>query len=380
MNIAIIHSTLDFEGGAERTVLNLAREILNLGKNVDVYSISFNKRKCYPELNKNLNIYSLMDNFPYYSWRNQIFSPLEFLSKIYYGKRLSSRLKGHYDILNCHNFPSTITAIEVKKKKDTPVVWFCHEPLNIVQKNFPVNFIKKYEKKLIDEIDEIVTYPFYNRPIIEKIYGRTPKEVLPGIDLEKFLKGDSEKIKENFHLSDNVLLFVGQLIKDKRVQDIIKALKIVLDEGISACLIIVGDGNYKNELTSLANRLGISDNVVFTGYVNQKDLPHYYACADVFLNPSIKQSWGLAPFEALAAETSVIVSRDTGGAEVIKKEGIGIVLEPMNPNIWGREILNILEDTDKQTALGKKGNKWVKKNMKWNKFAHDLLTIFESVI
>jgi len=380
MKIAIIHPTFDFSGGAEKLVLYLANELKNQGEEVDVYSISFNEKKCYPEINKNLNVQSLMRDFSYPSTKNKLLLPYEFLLKIFYAYKLVGKIEKKYDVINCHNFPATITAVKVKEKSKTPVVWYCHEPLDVVRSNnILFRFIKNYDKKIVEKIDRIVTYS-YNSDSIKKLYNTDPFIAYAGIDINQFKKGDGSRIKEKYKIAGNVLLFVGQLIEDKRVQDLIKALEIVKKKIPDVKLILVGDGRYKERLVNLVSKLNLEDNVIFTGFVKEEELPDYYASADIFLNPAIKQSWGLVPFEAMAAGAPVIVSSDTGAATVIQDNDIGIALEPLRPEVWAKKIIELLENKEELELMSKKGNKWVKDNMSWEIFASKILNIFKKMV
>ena len=380
MKIALVHPTLDFSGGAEKQVLYLARKLQGLGNNVDIYSISFNHNNCYPELNKDLNIHSLMQDFSYPSRRSRLLTFYEFLLKIYYCKKLSGLVNRKYDVINCHNFPSTITAVKVKEKTDTPVVWFCYEPLGVVRSNNPMfHFIKNYDKKIVEKIDEVITYP-YNSEVIEELYNRKPVTVYSGVDVKKFENGNKTKIREKYEIKGNVLLFVGQLIEDKRVQDLIYALEIINKEIPNVKLIIAGDGRYKNNLTALTHELKLENNVIFTNFVDERELPDYYASANLFLNPAIKQSWGLATFEAMAAKAPVVISSDTGAAKVVQENNVGIILPPLQPKLWAEKIIELLKSQQERDRMADEGYKWVKDNMDWEIFAKKMMGVFESVV
>jgi glycosyltransferase involved in cell wall biosynthesis len=380
MKIALIHPILDFRGGAEKLVLYLANELQKRGEGVDIYSISYNEDRCYPEINKNLNVHSLMRNFSYPSAKSRLLLPYEFLLKIFYANKLVGKIEKRYDVINCHNFPATITAVKAGEKNNTPVAWFCHEPLDVVRSNsLMLRFIKNYDRRIVEKINRIVTYN-YNVDSIKKLYNTTPLETYAGIDIERFEGSNGNRIKEKYEITGDVLLFVGQLIEDKRVQDLIKALEIIKKQIPDVKLIVVGDGRYKENLMKLAKKLNLEENIIFTGFVEEEELPDYYACADIFLNPAIKQSWGLAPFEAMAAGVPVIVSSDTGAAKVIEEKDIGVVMEPLEPDAWASGIVELLENREGLESMTRKGEMWVKENMSWEIFAERMLNIFKKMM
>lgn len=381
MRVAIITPTLDFSGGAEKQLLYLARNLQQLGNVVDIYSISFNRDKCHPDLNKDINVYSLIRDFSYPSWRSGILTPYEFLLKIYYCKKLVSLVNREYDVINCHNFPSTLTAVKVKEKFDIPLAWFSFEPLDVVMSKNPIFYpLKYYEKGIVKKIDGIVTYP-YNRDAIERLYDRTPETLYPGVNVGLFEKGDGENIRKKYRIKGEILIFVGELIEHKRIQDLINALKIVKKARGNICLLVVGRGPYEQDLVNLARENNLEEDIIFVGTVkSEKELADYYASADIFLNPVARQTWGLVPFEAMAAGTPVIVSSATGAAKVIQANNIGMVLDPLQPEVWAKKIVELLENEEERMKISDVSHEWIKKNMCWEIFTKSMLKVFEQVV
>ena len=109
---------------------------------------------------------------------------------------------------------------------------------------------------------------------------------------------------------DVTLLFVGKFIEVKRAHDILRALRILQNQGLTVSAVYVGDGPLRSSLTTEAERSGVSAH--FVGFKNQSELPVYYALADALVLPSKSETWGLVVNEAMATGTPAIVSDAVG--------------------------------------------------------------------
>lgn len=121
------------------------------------------------------------------------------------------------------------------------------------------------------------------------------------------------EIRSRFGLTvdDPVVVFASKLIPRKRPDDVLRAMKLVREEGIRASLLIVGTGEMEPDLKRLCGELDLK-NVAFAGFVNQRELPRLLAASDVFVLPSENEPWGLIVNEAMCASLPVVVSDEVG--------------------------------------------------------------------
>lgn len=143
-------------------------------------------------------------------------------------------------------------------------------------------------------------------------------EVIPtGLDLARFdVSLTSEKtkqsIKEKHGIAEDQTLFtyVGRIAKEKSVDVLIDAFKIVKDNKVPAKLLIVGGGPDLEDLKKQAKRLDVLDYVFFEGLVVSEDVPMYYHTADAFISASTTETQGLTYIEALASGLGIFAVRD----------------------------------------------------------------------
>lgn len=150
-----------------------------------------------------------------------------------------------------------------------------------------------------------------------------------------------------------LLLYVGRLIEQKGVEDVLRALALRRNVDPQLQLSIVGDGANRDRLEALTEELGLDDAVHFVGWVDGGELGNYYAAADVFIATpkpgatSVLEAQGLVYIEAMAAGTPVIASRCGGIPDAVIDGETGLLVEP--GDVAG--IVSALEQMFEQPAL-----------------------------
>jgi glycosyltransferase involved in cell wall biosynthesis len=127
-----------------------------------------------------------------------------------------------------------------------------------------------------------------------------------------------------------VVVAISRLTIQKGLPNLLYALREVVARSPKTFLLIVGSGEQYFELIQLAASLGIARNVLFTNFQRGKRLRDAYAVGDLFVMPSISEPFGLTALEAVGYGTPVLISRQSGVAEVLRK---------------GRPALRLMSDT-----------------------------------
>ena len=156
----------------------------------------------------------------------------------------------------------------------------------------------KYMRGMIRRMDAVVV----PTPSIEKELSSLsePKrmECIPtGTDVERFHPGaDGTAFRREHGLEGKVVASVGRLSFEKNIDMVIRAMK-----DVDATLLIVGDGPSRPSLEALAKEMGVEDRVVFTGYIDNKDVMSAYAASDMLVSASRFETQGLSVLEAMAS-------------------------------------------------------------------------------
>lgn len=160
-----------------------------------------------------------------------------------------------------------------------------------------------------------------------------PVKVIPtGLDLDKFQNVDQDHVaqirkKYNLNTSDLVLSSIGRISQEKSLDQIISHFDQLSGMFPDVKLFIVGDGPGKEELEKLSSELGLTDRIIFTGYVDWNNIQDYYAAGDIFVSASESETQGLTYSEALAAGLPLLVKDDTCLKNVLKhkQNGYGFI-------------------------------------------------------
>ena len=124
-----------------------------------------------------------------------------------------------------------------------------------------------------------------------------------------------ERVRHRLGVGRDTVVFAlsAKLIARKRPQDLVEALAVLRRRGIDAHALLIGDGEERLAIQELAGRVGIADAMTISGFVNQRELPDWYAAADALVLPSdSRETWGLVVNEAMAAGLPVVVSEAAG--------------------------------------------------------------------
>lgn len=263
--------------------------------------------------------------------------------------------ENNYDIIHCHTpVAGVLTRLAARKSKNTTVIYTAHgfhffkgAPLLNWLIYYPVErFCARFTDKLITINQE--DYERAKRFSLRK-NGKVYYVPGVGIDLEKIqnLKVDIKQKKTELGIPENtpVLLSVGELIKRKNHETVLKALSQIKDKNF--IYLICGRGVLKEHLQNLTKQLGLESKVKFLGF--RKDIAEICKTADLFIFPSYQEGLPVALMEAMAAGLPVIVSNVRGNRDLIAKENL---FEPDNIN----EITSLIEkrlDDMKKNGLRK---------------------------
>lgn len=169
-------------------------------------------------------------------------------------------------------------------------------------KNVLVGGASKYIRFLLKRPDAVaVPTPSTGRELTEVIGARPRRmEVIPtGIDTDHFSRSDAgPAIREKYSLTGKrIVIYVGRLSYEKNIDLLIRSMKL-MDEDV--VLMVVGQGPAGDSLHELVEKEGLSDRVVFTGYIFDQALVDHYSCADAFASASVFETQGFTVQEAMS--------------------------------------------------------------------------------
>ena len=180
--------------------------------------------------------------------------------------------------------------------------------------------------------------------------------------------------------NEKIILYVGRLVYEKGIQNLIAAMPKVLNGYHDSKLIIAGKGGMIDELRDEVRRLGIENKVYFTGYLNLNQVTKMYKCADVAVFPSTYEPFGVVALEGMLSGTPVVVS-DVGGLnEIVQHRENGMKSYAGNPNSIADSILELLYNPGLCAEVSRNAKAKVKAQYNWTKIAQDTHFIYQKAI
>ena len=185
------------------------------------------------------------------------------------------------------------------------------------------------------------------------------KEVVPiscGIDLERFKPtNDGVYLRQRFAIprDKQVVLYVGRLDKEKRIDMILRALPDI-SRVTSVHLVLAGIGKERRNLEELASKLGIQQAVTFTGFVPDEDLPNIYGVADLFVTAGIAELQSIVTMEAMASGLPVVAVNAMALPELVHDGENGYLFSDGNSQMLAERIIAILSDQETRAEMSKR--------------------------
>ena len=262
------------------------------------------------------------------------------------------------DIIHIQDhFPLSKAVVEVNRDLKIPIIGSNH----FMPENFTVlvksptlkrrfeNFLWNGFTKVFNQVKLVTTPTETGARLIRPRLKVDAIAISSGISLKEFNPlGDTAAIKKKYAIPDKpVLLYVGRLDPEKRIEDILQAVAIAIQQ-IDFCFVVVGKGTKKAALEQLANQLGITNNVIFTGFVPDEDLPYFYKLGRSFIIASIAELLSLATLQAMASGLPVIAVNAGALGELVEDNRNGYLFTEGDITSMVKYIENIITCSDER--------------------------------
>ena len=370
MKIAMYNLTTTCRfGGVETFVWEISRELARRGEEVHIFGGRWKILHKIPQVRLRL--------FPFWP-REKIPNLGRRFRKL--GERwsmgvlaLSALLREKYDLLHIHKPFDLPLGCVVKKFKGTKLILGSHG----------TDFFAG-DRLFARGVDTSVSCSEYNSQLVAGRYGIKPEVIYNGIDPQVFrpLPLPDKELQRGFSLSeeDKVIIYVGRLIGLKGLKVLLKAVASIKNRsGIK--LLIVGDGEDRSSIQALGERLGMSKQVLFAGFVPHSELPRYYSLARIAIFPTLAdEAFGISICEAMACGVATVATR-VGGIPELSQDGVtGFLTQPGNEADLAEKIQLLLSDEKLRLEMGERASQRVQQHFTWEKVADRLQKVYAHVL
>ncbi|MBU0471671.1 MAG: glycosyltransferase family 4 protein [Nanoarchaeota archaeon] len=306
-------------------------------------------------------------------------------SKTLYGRDLfdevykySQRIKllastEEFDIIHAHDWMTYQAGIKAKEISGKPLVLHIHATEFDRTGGHNLNqYVYDIERMGFHKADRILAVSNYTKNMVVRHYGVSPDKVEVVHNAVEFKESPDYKI----NTTDKLVLFLGRITLQKGPDYFLEAAKKVFDMDPSIKFMFAGSGDMEPRMIERAAELGISNNVLFAGFLKGEDVNRAYHMADVYVMPSVSEPFGITPLEAMKSGTPVIISRQSGVSEVIS--------HVLKVDFWDVEdiankILAVVHYRTLNNELKHHGSLEVKK-FSWDIPAEKCLKVYQELI
>lgn len=173
-----------------------------------------------------------------------------------------------------------------------------------------------------------------------------------GVNRNVFQKANKVSSREKLGLpsDEKVLLFAGNLIRAKGLDDLVEAFDIVQQNDSNVSLHLIGEPKDQVYFNELSNKTSQNDSITVHEALNQADVAEWMSAADLFVLPSHIEGFGLVALEAMSCGLPV-VGTDVGGLSYLLANQTGMLADPHNPQDLAAKIVEVLQDEGLQNKL-----------------------------
>jgi len=315
---------------------------------------------------------------------------LEFLNFFFSSLKMAPFLD--YDLIHAVTYPSGLSGILPKFVSGKPLVITIHD-IGVIEKEINTSPFTKSLKGFLQGIicnmaDAIIVPSEKVRNDIVKYHDvvRSKIFITPyGFDADAFNENVKKGVmRKKWKLKDKqVILYVGMYSAKKGLEYLIEAMNEVKKEISNAVLVIAGpaiDANYEKKIKNLVVEMNLEDNIIFTGYFEEKYKPNVYADADIVVEPTLYgMGYSFACIEANAIGKPVVASKLLEEIGVVKNGVNGIVVPLRDSKSIAEALINLLKDKKLYERLSKNAISLAKK-FDWEETAKLTEKVYEKVL
>lgn len=264
----------------------------------------------------------------------------------------------HIDIVHTNTsiFPEGAIAARMT---ETPHVWHLHEILDghpWLKLLFPLGMAYRFMDITSDRV--VVVSEALKKKVDNRISSEKVHLIHNGIESPKdgYDRGDLER-KTGIPVYDPVVCTIGAIRKEKGYDTFLEAAAIVLKRKNAWFAIIGGteDHDLESILKRRARELSIDGRVKFLNY--REDAVQILNAIDIYVIPSLTESFGISCVEAMASGKPVVSTRCGGPEEIILEGTTGLLVEPNNPQQMAEAILTLIDNPEKSEEMGSEGKR-----------------------
>ena len=306
-----------------------------------------------------------------------------------------------YDLVYSHYWLSGLVGEGIKQKFNLPLVHIYHTLAFLKERALGEESREhkdriEAERHLAHVSDALISSSEDEMQSLVDEYGISSSKgriIYPGVNKKLFYRLEDRMVLREMRWKekDRIILFVGRIDPAKGLMTVIEALELLKQKDLllynQLKLIVVGGGRKKEDLPGNKEYIRIKKSirekkltgkVIFLGSKKQSELKKYYSAAEALVMPSLYESFGLVPVEAMACGTPALVSRIGEMRNIVKEGRNGFSFPPNNPSSLASCLEHLFSNKDSLWDI-KRIRQSAVKNFSWEKTAEETYSLFRKL-
>jgi glycosyltransferase involved in cell wall biosynthesis len=261
-------------------------------------------------------------------------------------KNRLQRSGAYPDLVHAHFiWPNGFVGAMLKKEYGIPFVVTAHG-YDIYDLPFRDAEWKERIEAILNAADVVITVSNSNRECVERLNVTAPVKVVPnGFRHDQFYPMGTETCRKTLNLpvDRKILLSVGNLVEVKGHTYLIDAMSEVVRERMDVLCLIVGRGELKHRLEKKISSLGLEQYVRLVGGKPHSEIPLWMNASNVFVLPSLRESFGIVQVEAMACGKPVVATKNGGSEEIVTPGKTGLLCDAADPQGLAESIVRAID-------------------------------------
>ncbi len=378
------------KGGSEHVVYEISRRLVKRGYEVHILTEKTKSHWPLYECIEGIHIHRCPVHFA--------ISPIRFVSGVLNAAKLFRTLnESHsFELLHFHLTLSSVGVLLCQSSRHPARISSFYGPWHqeeLVEKKIlrrlhpgriKAFLFHRLQRFVLNHSEKIIVLSRFSQLSLSKLFGTSlTSELIPGAaDLARFLPtGDRRQVRARLGLpvAGKVLLTIRRLVPRMGIDALIAAMPRILKVHAGTILVVGGTGALRETLEKQAIDLGVSSQVLFTGYIPDEELPLYYQAADLFVLPTrALEGFGLCTVESLACGTPVAGTAVGATAEIITDLDDRFLIPESTSESIANTVLTCI-DTACEEAFRGRCRRYAEEHYDWDRVVDSLEQVYRSV-
>ena len=283
-------------------------------------------------------------------------------------------LKKDFEVIHAHDWMTYPAGIEARRASKKPLIIHVHATEFDRSGHHVDPMIYSIERHGMHESDMIIAVSNKTKNTLMEHYGIPDKKihVVHNAVIQDDVKSSS--FKKSF--KEKIVLFLGRITMQKGPGYFLEAARLVLDQIDNVRFVMAGNGDMFSDMVKTSAALGMQSHFHFTGFLKGQELNDIFNSCDLCVMPSVSEPFGIVPIEAMRHGLPVIVSKQSGVAEVLPN---AIKVDFWDTHLLADKIVDVLSDEEKYQHIIKQNTKDLK-SIQWDHAAEKVVSVYKEML